>query len=791
MITKEQIQSMILSHVKANGGKVLDEATSWDIWTALDRTIHELVAEDWAKTRETYNQNRQQHYFSAEFLVGRSTLNNLINLNIYDVVKEALDEIGVDINDVLEEETDAALGNGGLGRLAACFMDSTATLNLPVTGYGLLYRYGLFRQKIQNGYQVEYPDSWMEDGYFNMIERDDLKVKVHFDDMDVYAVPHDLPITGYKTSNINTLRLWKAEPLEEFDYNLFNSQRFDDAVRERNRVDDIWRVLYPNDTTYDGKVLRVRQQYFFVSASLQDLLRRHKVAHDGNILSFAEYNSIQLNDTHPVLAVPELVRLLQAEGLTFEKSWEICQKAFAYTNHTILAEALEKWDISIFEYLFPDIMRIIEKISHCFITEMRQRNADQGLIDYLSPIRDGQVHMAWIACYAAYSINGVAQLHTDILMSDTLHDWYNLYPEKFSNKTNGVTPRRWLRNCNPELSELITDLLGDDSWVKDLDQLKQLEKYQDDANVLERFAEVKFARKKALADFIYKNQGIEINPEAQFYVMIKRLHEYKRQLLDAFYVLDLYYRIKENPEGDWNPAVFIFGAKSAPGYVRAKTIIKFINEIANLVNNDPVVNDIIKVVFIENYNVSKAEMLFPAADVSLQISTAGKEASGTGNMKFMMNGAVTLGTLDGANIEIANRVGEDNIYIFGATVDQIQESYSSYNPYEPYHGVPGLQRVVDSLVNGTFNDDNTGIFQDLYNSLMKGSSWEKPDVFYVLGDFASYRERKDQVARDYQDKLNWNKKCWLNICNSGFFSSDRTINDYAEEIWHVKAQPIE
>lgn len=791
MSLKEQLKNSIIAHVKANGGKVIREASDWDIWTALDRTINEIIAEDWAKTRNTYNAVRQQHYFSAEFLVGRSTLNNLVNLDIYEEVKETLSELGFDINDVLEEETDAALGNGGLGRLAACFMDSTATLDLPVTGYGILYRYGLFRQRFENGYQVEYPDSWMEDGYANVIDREDKRKLIHYDDMDVWAIPCDLPITGYHTKNVNTLRLWRAEPVEEFDYNLFNSQRFDDAVKERNRVGDIWRVLYPNDTTYDGKVLRVRQQYFFVSASLQDMIMRHKAQHNDEIRNFAEFNSIQLNDTHPVVAIPELIRLLQKEGLNFDEAWEICKNTFAYTNHTILAEALEKWEVSIFQFLFPEIYSIIELIDSNFREDMRARGLDQFKINYLAPLSDGQVHMAWIACYAAYSINGVAELHTNILMAETLKDWYELYPEKFSNKTNGVTPRRWLRNCNQELAALLSDLNGDDDWVKNLEKLKGLERYQDDKAVLDRFRDIKTIKKQQLANKVLSETGIILDPHAQFDVMIKRLHEYKRQLLDAFYILDLYYRIKENPERDWTPRVFFFGAKSAPGYVRAKTIIKFINEIQNLVNNDSEVSQFIKVVFVENYNVSKAEMLFPAADVSEQISTAGKEASGTGNMKFMMNGAITLGTLDGANIEIAKNVGEDNIYIFGATVEELQEIMPLYSPNEPYTNVSGLKRVVDTLIDGTFSDDNQGLFQDLYNSLMKGSSWEKPDVYYVLGDFESYRTVKDQLAEDYKDLDSYNKKAWINICNSGFFSSDRTIRNYADEIWKVNPITVE
>lgn len=786
---KQVIKDALAAHVQANGGKNLECATAWDIWTALSRTINQIVATDWVNTRNRYNDGRQQHYMSAEFLVGRSTLNNLVNLDIYDDAKAALADFGFDINDVLEEETDAALGNGGLGRLAACFMDSCATQDLPVTGYGILYRYGLFKQRFENGYQVEYPDSWMEDGYSNVIERNDRRQLVHYNDMDVWAVPMDLPITGYHTQNVNSLRLWKAEPAEEFNFNLFNSQRFDDAVRERNRVEDIWRVLYPNDSTYDGKILRVRQQYFFVSASLQDIIRRHK-KHHGDVRTFAEFNCIQLNDTHPVIGIPELIRLLAKEGLTFEESWEIAKKTFAYTNHTIMAEALEKWDVSIFQFLFPEILDIIRKIDTLFRAEMTEKGVHPGAIDYMAIIGNNQVHMAWLACYTCFSINGVARLHTDILIKDTLHDWYAVYPEKFSNKTNGVTPRRWLRNCNPELSELLTELHGSDSWVSHLEELTTLLPYKDDTNVLTRFQEVKRARKVKVAEFVKKYNGIELNPDAQFDIIIKRLHEYKRQLLDALYVLDLYYRIKAEPDRNWTPRVFFFGAKSAPGYVRAKTIIKFINEIANLVNQDPVVSSFIKVVFIENYNVSKAELLFPAADVSEQISTAGLEASGTGNMKFMMNGAVTLGTMDGANIEISQQAGLENIYIFGATVEELERIKHSYNPRWQYENVPGLKRVIDTLIDGTFNDDGQGLFRDLYNSLLDGTSWEKGDKYFVLGDFEDYRRVKDQVAADFNDKESWNRKCWINICNSGYFSSDRTIREYASEIWKIEPESI-
>lgn len=789
MSREEITQKMIVAiqtHLKADVAKVPKHASRSDFWEALSRTIVQMVAEDWENSRALYSKKRYQYYFSAEFLVGRSTLNNLVNLNIYDEARDALAHFGQDINEILEEENDAALGNGGLGRLAACFLDSSATMDLPVMGYGLLYRYGLFRQQIDNGFQKEFPDAWMEKDYPFIVRREENKRLVRYQDFDVWAVPYDLPITGYNTRNVNTLRLWKAEPAQEFDFNLFNSQRFDDAVRERNRVEDIWRVLYPNDTSYDGKVLRVRQQYFFVSAGIQDIIARYKREHGDDFTNFADYNSIQLNDTHPVIGIPELIRLLLEEGLDWNEAWQITTKTFAYTNHTVLPEAMEKWDVSIFQYLFPEIMSIVQRIDEQFRKEMLDRGMSFERVHYMAPVSDGKVHMAWIACYASFSINGVAAMHTEILKDDTLNDWFGIYPERFNNKTNGVTPRRWLRTCNPELSGLLTELLGSDSWVKDMTQLRQLESYIDDEAVLARTMDIKQERKEILADWIYENMGMRVNTEAVFDIQIKRLHEYKRQLLNAFYVLDLYYRFKQNPDMELVPRVFIFGAKSAPGYFRAKAIIKFINEVAKLVNNDPDCHDKLQVVFIPNYNVSKAELLFPAADVSEQISTAGMEASGTGNMKFMMNGALTLGTLDGANVEIVEEVGYENAYIFGARIENMDSTMSYYNPRWQYENVPGLKRVVDSLVDGTFRDGGTGMFQDIYNSLLQGTDWQKPDVYYVLGDFADYRKVRDKMAKDYLDKESWARKCWTNIVRSSRFSSDRTINDYATEVWKIK-----
>lgn len=790
--SKLWLKRTIEEQLAANVAKSPDRATRFEFWSALARSINERLAMDWQKTREAYREQRCQHYFSAEFLVGRSMLNNLINLGLYDEAKEVMAEFGQDLDDILEEENDAGLGNGGLGRLAACFLDSCASLNYPVAGYGILYRYGLFRQEFHDGFQREYPDSWKEKGYPFLIPRREDTVLIHYNDLDVHAVPYDLAITGYGTDNVNTLRLWEAEPAEEFDFNLFNSQRFDDAVRERNRVEDICRVLYPNDTTYDGKVLRVRQQYFFVSASLQVILKRYCRVHGRDMTQFSRYNCVQMNDTHPVIAIPELMRLLMNEyGCSWEEAWKITTETFAYTNHTVLAEAMEKWDIGIFQFLVPDILQIIYRINDQFRKEMTERGLYQNKIDSLAPLGDGKLRMAWLACYASYSVNGVAALHTDILKRDTLKDWYELYPEKFNNKTNGVTPRRWLRVCNPELSDLLSERCGGDAWITQMDELQKMEADLENPEVLRRLTEIKKTKKRQCAEFLEKKYGVKVNPEAMFDIQIKRLHEYKRQLLNAFYILDLYFRLKDNPSLDIVPRVFIFGAKAAPGYFRAKAIIKFINEIARVVNQDPVVREKMQVLFVENYNVSLAMKLFPAADVSEQISTAGKEASGTGNMKFMMNGALTLGTMDGANVEIAEAVGEENIYIFGVRSEDFAATVAYYNPQWQYENIPGLKRVVDTLVNGFFDDADTGMFRDLYNSLLYGSNWEPADVYYVLGDFDHYRKVRDVMAEDYRDQEAWAKKSLVNIVRSPRFSSDRTIRDYAEEIWKLEACPIE
>lgn len=783
------LEEQLKSQVRAVSGRPERVSTEMEAWQGLSAAIIDRIADRWHATERTYAVGRMEHYFSAEFLMGRALLNNLSNLGMVDEAREALAALGKDLSVVLEEEPDAALGNGGLGRLAACFLDSCATLDLPVAGYGILYRYGLFKQLFDNGFQTEHPDPWMEEGYPFVIRREEEQRIVRYADLTVRAIPYDMPITGYGTQNVNTLRLWKAEPMEEFDYDAFNSQRFTDAIVDRERTMDISRVLYPNDTTFEGKVLRVRQQYFFCSASLQAIVDNYVAEHGSDLRGFAECNAIQLNDTHPVLAIPELMRILMDEhGLGWEDAWDVVSRTFAYTNHTVLAEALETWDIHIFDRLFPRISEIVREIDRRFRIDMSERGVDSATIDYMAPVAGNTVRMAWIACYASYSINGVAALHTEIIKRETLKEWYAIWPERFNNKTNGVTPRRWLKQCNPRLATLLDEVTGSDRWVTDLDVLSE---YTGAGNseLYARLAQIKHANKVDFAAWIKDREGVEIDPDAIYDVQIKRLHEYKRQLLNAFYVLDLYFRIKDNPALDVPKRVFIFGAKAAPGYIRAKAIIKLINTIADLVNNDPDINGRIKVVFVHNYNVSPAEHIIPAADISEQISMAGKEASGTSNMKFMMNGALTLGTLDGANVEILEAVGEENAYIFGATDDELPELRRHYDPRWHYENVPGLKRVIDALTDGTLDDSNSGWFHDLRWSLLE-SGYEPADVYYVLGDFASYRETKDRMAQDYRDQDAWSRKAWINITRSGRFSSDRTISDYAREVWHINAEPI-
>ena len=785
----QNLVTTVPSAVRSVSGHPAEASTQMEVWQGLSAAVVDAIADNWYTTDQRYRAGRMEHYFSAEFLMGRALLNNLTNLGLVRQAQEAVGAFGQNLSEILEQEPDAALGNGGLGRLAACFLDSCATLDLPVAGYGILYRYGLFKQLFSDGFQTEHPDPWMEEGYPFVIRREEAQRIVTYNDLTVRAIPYDMPITGYGTRNVNTLRLWRAESMEEFDYDAFNSQRFTDAIVERERTADISRVLYPNDTTYEGKVLRVRQQYFFCSASLQQIVENYVNHHGEDLSGFADYNAIQLNDTHPVLAIPELMRILLDEHhLGWEEAWEVVTKTFAYTNHTVLAEALETWEISIFDRLFPRITEIVREIDRRFRMEMAERGLEQGTIDYMAPISGDKVRMAWIACYASYSINGVAALHTEIIKRETLGEWHAIWPERFNNKTNGVTPRRWLRQCNPRLSALLDEVTGSDTWVKDLSVLAEHTDSVDES-VYDRLAEIKHANKVDFAAWIAQREGIEIDPEAIFDVQIKRLHEYKRQLLNAIYILDLYFRMKQDPSLQVPKRVFIFGAKAAPGYIRAKGVIKLINAIADLVNNDPVVSKTIKVVFVHNYNVSPAEHIIPAADVSEQISMAGKEASGTSNMKFMMNGALTLGTLDGANVEILDAVGADNAYIFGATEEELPALRASYNPVWHYENVPGLKRALDALTDGTLDDNGSGWFADLRRSLLE-PSYEPADVYYVLGDFSAYRETKDAMAADYADTRAWQRRVWVNITRSGRFSSDRTISDYAREVWRIDPEPI-
>lgn len=792
LIEKDFLKGAIETKVGVLFNKSIDEANSFEIYQSLSKVLLDNISKNWLETRKKYEGEKQAFYFSAEFLMGRALGNNLINLGVQEEVTQVLKEIGLDINSVEAAEEDAGLGNGGLGRLAACFMDSLVTLNLPGTGYGIKYKNGIFKQKIENGFQIETPETWLRYGDVWTVARPFDEVIVEFGDSKVRAVPYDMPIIGYGTDNVNTLRLWEAKAIEELDLKEFNDQNYEKALENVNRAEDITRILYPNDSTNEGKKLRLKQQYFFTSASLQDIVRKFKKLHGDDFKRLPEFVSIQLNDTHPVIAIPELMRILtDVEGLLWKDAWAIVEKTFAYTNHTILSEALEKWWIGLYEEVVPRISAITERIHYQFLNLLEEKYPeDRARRERMSIIQGDLIHMAWLAIYGSFATNGVAALHTDILKHIELKEWYELFPEKFLNKTNGITQRRWLLQCNPQLSNLITELIGD-GWITDFSQMKNLEKYSADKNVIDRFLSIKSEKKKELADYIERTSGVKINPDSIFDIQIKRLHEYKRQLLNILHILDLYYRLKENPEMKIHPVTYIFGAKSAPGYMRAKGTIRLINEIADLVNNDLDIKDMIKVVFIENYNVSAAQYLFPAADISEQISTAGKEASGTGNMKFMINGALTFGTLDGANVEIVEESGIENNYIFGLKVEDVERmKKEGYNPYVPYNETPGLKRVVEALIDGTLDDKGTGYYKELYNSLMKGASWHKADQYFVLEDFAEFRRVQEKINKEFLDRESWGEKAWLNISNGGKFSSDRTIAEYAEEIWNINPQKI-
>ena len=768
--------------------KTIKEATTVELYNAVSKAAMKSIANQWSWETES----KKVCYLSAEFLVGRLVYNNLLNLGLMNQLSEIFAENDIDIR-IFEDIEDNALGNGGLGRLAACFLDSAATQNVTLNGYGLRYRYGIFKQYFENGFQKETADNWTKFGDPWSVRREEDKVRIDFKGQSVWAVPYDSPVIGYGAAKINTLRLWQAEPIEEFNFDLFNDQKYEKSVKEKNEAEAITSVLYPNDSTDAGKKLRLKQQYFFSSASLQDVLKKYK-AHHGNDFSYLskEY-AIQLNDTHPVVSIPELCRLLvEEEGLTFNKALKICKELFAYTNHTIMAEALEKWPVKLFRSVLPNVYKYIVKINNALVKEVKALGVKEEdvchyqIID--NPYDDNKawfvIHMARLAIYASHSTNGVARIHTEILKNDALKEWYAIYPERFNNKTNGITQRRWLALANEELAGFINDKIGN-SWVTNLDELKKIEKFADKKKVLKEFDEIKKIKKQQLATYVKEKEGIDLNPSFIFDIQVKRLHEYKRQLLNAFSILDIYYGLKDGRIKDFNPTAFIFGAKAAPGYARAKGIIKFINEISKMIANDPEVNDKLQVVFVSNYCVSYAEKIIPAADVSEQISTAGTEASGTSNMKFMLNGAVTLGTYDGANVEIVEQAGDENNYIFGLRVEDIEKIKDSYDPKSYYEKNPRIKKVVDTLIDGTLSDDGTGLFKELYDSLFESKPWEKADKYYLLADLMPYIETKLQVNKDYSDTDEFRKKCFINMANAGKFSSDRTILDYAKEVWNA------
>ena len=750
----------------------LQEATPQELHEALGQAVMMSIADNWSNSKRARMHQRKAYYFSAEYLIGRLVYSNLYNLGILDEMKQLFAARGVDLA-VLEDIEDAALGNGGLGRLAACFLDSAATTDIPLSGYGLRYKYGLFKQSFDaDGSQKEAADDWSKYGDPWSYRRYNHTVKVSFPDHTVLAVPYDVPIIGYETNNINTLRLWQCEPETPLDFNAFNNQDYLRALDEKNKAEDITRVLYPNDSTWEGKRLRIKQQYVLSSASLQDMLRTYKVAHGNDLSHFADFYAVQLNDTHPAMSIPELIRLLMLEGMDFEQSFNIAQHTFSYTNHTVMAEALEKWDLNLMRSVVPDIVDIILRIDE------RLKRENPGLFI----VKDNTAHMANLSIYVGSYVNGVAAIHTEILKNDCFKDWYHMYPQRFQNKTNGVTPRRWMGLCNPELTQLIRYRVGGD-FLKDMDKLAKLKPMIDD-DMVRQFNAVKRIKKEQLCKVIAEKEGVQLNPDFIFDVQVKRLHEYKRQLMNALSIVDIYFRLKNGELPDFHPTVYIFGAKSAPGYARAKAIIRYINRIARMINNDPAVADRLKVVFVQNYNCSYAEHIIPAADISEQISPAGTEASGTGNMKLMLNGAVTLGTLDGANVEIAQEAGMENEYIFGHTVEQINAVRDSYHARGIYDTNPYLHRALDTMVDGTVPTDDAQ--RELYHSLLDGASWHKPDNYFVLLDYASYLDAKLKANADYADRLNFGRKCLMNIASGAKFSSDRTIAQYASEIWHVQ-----
>ena len=813
---KQTFKREVTENVKTLFRKTIEEATPQQLYQAVSYAVKEAIIDDWIATQETYDKEDPKvvYYMSMEFLMGRALGNNLINMTAYKEVKEALDELGIDLNLIEDQEPDPALGNGGLGRLAACFLDSLATLGYAAYGCGIRYRYVMFKQKIENGYQVEKPDNWLKDGNpFELrrpeyakevrfggnirVEYDDRTGKTHFVQENyesVLAIPYDYPIVGYNNHVVNTLRIWDAEPIVDFQLNAFDRGDYHKAVEQQNLAKTIVEVLYPNDNHYAGKELRLKQQYFFVSASLQAAVAKYKRRHD-DLMKLPEKMTIQMNDTHPTVAVAELMRiLLDEEDLGWNEAWEITTKTCAYTNHTIMAEALEKWPVDLFSRLLPRVYQIIQEIDRRFILKIQEQYpGNEEKIRKMAIIRDGQVKMAHLAIVAGYSVNGVARLHTEILKNQELKDFYQMMPQKFNNKTNGITQRRFLMHGNPLLAQWVTEKIGTKDWATDLSLMSGLKKWADDKEALKEFMDIKYRNKERLAKYILEHNGIEVDPRSIFDVQVKRLHEYKRQLLNILHVMYLYNQIKEHPERSFYPRTFIFGAKASAGYIRAKQIIKLINSVADVVNNDRSINGKLKVVFIEDYRVSNAEMIFAAADVSEQISTASKEASGTGNMKFMLNGAPTLGTMDGANVEIVEEVGIENAFIFGLSSDEVInfENHGGYDPYEIYNNDPEVRRVVEQLVDGTYSHGDSEMYRDLYNSLLKPIGGNRADMYFILKDFRSYAEAQTRVEAAYRDRDRWAKMALLNTACCGKFSSDRTIQEYVDDIWHLDAVTVE
>ena len=813
---KEAFKKEVEQNVKQLFRKTVDEVSQQELYQAVSYVVKDAIIDDWIATQKQYEKDDPKivYYMSMEFLLGRALGNNLINMTAYKEVKEALEEMGLNLNELEDQEPDPALGNGGLGRLAACFLDSLASLGYAAYGCGIRYRYGMFKQKIKDGYQEERPDNWLKNGNPFELRRPEYakevrfggNIRVEYDDKtgdirfkqenyeSVLAVPYDYPIVGYDNHIVNTLRIWDAEPIVDFQLDSFDRGDYHKAVEQQNLAKTIVEVLYPNDNHYAGKELRLKQQYFFVSASLKAALTKYKKHHD-DIHKLPEKMTIQMNDTHPTVAVAELMRLLlDEEGLGWDEAWEITTKTCAYTNHTIMAEALEKWPIDLFSRLLPRVYQIIQEIDRRFVAKIREMYpGNEEKVAKMQILRDGQVKMAHLAIVAGYSVNGVARLHTEILKKQELRDFYEMMPQKFNNKTNGITQRRFLMHGNPLLADWVTDKLGTKDWITDLSLMSGLKKWVDDEEALKEFMSIKYENKVRLAKYIKEHNGIEVDPRSIFDVQVKRLHEYKRQLLNILHVMYLYNEIKEHPEISFYPRTFIFGAKASAGYIRAKQIIKLINSVADVVNNDRSINGKLKVVFIEDYRVSNAEIIFAAADVSEQISTASKEASGTGNMKFMLNGAPTLGTMDGANVEIVEEVGAENAFIFGLSSDEVinYENNGGYNPMDIYNSDADIRRVVNQLVDGTYSQGDKEMYRDLYNSLLTAQGGSKADTYFILKDFRSYADTQKKVEEAYRDKDRWAKMALLNTASCGKFSSDRTIQEYVDDIWHLDKVTVE